>query len=158
MRLENPPCRPYLGRMRISDVISSRGQHTVVTVTPDTAVTQLLATLAEHRIGAVVVSNDGTDVSGIVSERDVVRAISKLGDSIITGPVSAIMTTQVVSCEPAAQVLDILQLMTERRFRHLPVVDAGGTLLSIISIGDAVKARLSTLEFERDQLMEYIHQ
>lgn len=130
----------------------------MVTVTPDTAVTQLLATLAEHRIGAVVVSNDGTDVSGIVSERDVVRAISKLGDSIITGPVSAIMTTQVVSCEPAAQVLDILQLMTERRFRHLPVVDAGGTLLSIISIGDAVKARLSTLEFERDQLMEYIHQ
>ncbi len=142
--------------MRISDVISARGPHTVVTIPADATILELLATLAEHRIGAVVVSGDGKHVEGIVSERDVVRAINREGAQILQQPVSAIMTTNVVTCDPPAKLVDIAALMTERRFRHLPVTQ-DGELVSIVSIGDAVKARVSQVEAELDHLMTYIH-
>lgn len=143
--------------MRISDVISARGPHSVVTLPAESTVTELLATLAEHRIGAVIVSKDGETVDGIVSERDVVRALHRDGADILNGPVSAIMTSQVVTCEPMAKLADIAALMTERRFRHMPVVQSA-KIVSIVSIGDAVKARITQIEAERDHLMEYIHQ
>ena len=102
-------------------------------------------------------SNDGETVNGIISERDVVRALHRDGADILNGPVSAIMTSQVVTCEPMAQLADIAALMTERRFRHMPVVKET-KIVSIVSIGDAVKARITQIEAERDHLMEYIHQ
>lgn len=157
MSLAKGSLRPYLGGMRISDVISARGPHSVVTLTAEATVTELLATLAEHRIGAVIVSNDGEHVAGIVSERDIVRALNREGAGILNGPVSAIMTSEVVTCEPQARLGDIAALMTERRFRHMPVVQET-KIVSIVSIGDAVKARVSQIEAERDHLMEYIHQ
>ncbi len=143
--------------MKIADVIRSRGTTDVVTVAPTDSVTHLLAVLAERRIGAVVVSSDGSVVDGIVSERDVVRRIHDRGASVLDAPVSEIMTSEVFTCTPDTQIADIAILMTERRIRHLPVL-SGDTLYSIISIGDVVKFRMDQLQAERDQLVEYIQQ
>jgi CBS domain-containing protein len=141
-------------RMRISDVLRIKG-NTVITVTPDTDVRRLLAILAEHRIGAAVVSRDGNTVDGIVSERDVVRALADRGDPVLAGPVSAIQTTTVFSMEPDAELDDLMRLMTDRRIRHLPVMH-DGRLLGIVSIGDVVKSRIDELETERSALSHYI--
>jgi CBS domain-containing protein len=140
--------------MRLSEVLRSKGDK-VVTVSPDTDVTSLLAVLAEHRIGAAVVSHDGRAVDGIVSERDVVRAVSDRGPSVLSEPVSAICTNEVHTSPPDAQVIDLLRLMTDRRIRHVPVVQ-DGTLRGIVSIGDLVKRRLEELEYESAALSQYI--
>jgi CBS domain-containing protein len=142
--------------MRISDVLRSKATREVVTVPPDAGVRTLLALLAEHRIGALVVSRDGTTVEGIVSERDVVRRLHEDG-TVVDATVGAIMTPQVHTCSPEAAVDDLMRTMTERRIRHVPVVDAG-RLVGIVSIGDVVKHRIDQLEFERDQLDSYVHQ
>jgi CBS domain-containing protein len=141
--------------MRISDILRAKGDR-VVTVTPDTGVERLLAVLAEHRIGAVVVSRDGAAVDGIVSERDVVRCLHG-DDSCLDHTVGQIMTGTVHSVQPADSLDDVRRLMTEQRFRHVPVVD-GGRLTGIVSIGDIVKAYIDKVEFERDQLDSYVHQ
>src|SRR5262245_63624501 len=130
--------------MRVRDVLRVKGGQ-VVTVTPDTDVRQLLQVLAEHRIGAVVVSQDGTSVDGIVSERDIVRAMAKRGADILSEPVTAIQTANVQTADPETQLEDLMRLMTERRIRHVPVVVDGG-LQGIISIGDVVKRRIDELE------------
>jgi CBS domain-containing protein len=140
--------------MRISDILRVKGTR-VVTVTPDSDVTSLLSTLAEHKIGAVVVSADGGRVDGIVSERDVVRALAARGAAVLTEPVAAIHTTQVRSVAPDAAVEDVERLMTEHRFRHVPVLD-GGRLAGVVSIGDVVKHRIDELESERSSLEGYI--
>jgi CBS domain-containing protein len=142
--------------MRISDVLSSKPGGQVVTITPDATVRDLLALLAEHNIGAVVVSGDGQAVDGIVSERDVVRRLHE-DEAVLDGAVSAIMTREVATTEPHTPVDDLRVLMTERRIRHVPVVADGG-LVGIISIGDVVKSSLDQLQFERDQLDSYVHQ
>jgi len=142
--------------MRISDVLSSKPGGQVVTITPDATVRDLLALLAEHNIGAVVVSGDGQAVDGIVSERDVVRRLHE-DEAVLDGAVSAIMTREVATTEPHTPVDDLRVLMTERRIRHVPVVTDGG-LVGIISIGDVVKSSLDQLRFERDQLDSYVHQ
>ena len=140
--------------MRISDVLRVKGDQ-VVTVTPDTDVKRLLAVLAEHRIGAVIVSQDGKRVDGIVSERDVVRALAARGAGVLGEPVSAIHTAQVHTVSPDASLEDVERLMTERRFRHVPVV-VGGALHGVVSIGDVVKNRIDELEAERSSLAGYI--
>ena len=140
--------------MRISDILRGKGEK-VVTVTPDTDVKRLLAVLAEHKIGAVVVSREGSTVEGIVSERDVVRALAERGASVLGEPVTGIYTADVHTIAPDAAVADVERLMTERRFRHVPVV-AGGRLRGIVSIGDVVKRRIDELETERTTLTEYI--
>ena len=145
--------------MRINDVLKGKQSadgDAVVTITPDASVRELVALLARHNVGALIVSVDGASVDGIVSERDVVRKLHA-DDAILDGPVSAIMTTQVLSCEPDATVDSLMVLMTEHRIRHVPVVTAG-RLTGIISIGDVVKSRMAELEFERDQLDSYVHQ
>lgn len=142
--------------MRISDVLSSKPSGQVVTISPDATVRDLLVLLAEHNIGAVVVSTDGQAVDGIVSERDVVRRLHQ-DDGVLDGAVSAIMTSDVRTCEPDTSVDDLRVMMTERRIRHVPVV-SGGSLTGIISIGDVVKSSLDQLQFERDQLDSYVHQ
>jgi CBS domain-containing protein len=140
--------------MRISDILRVKGNR-VVTVQPETEVTELLTVLSEHRIGAVIVSADGVRVDGIVSERDVVRALAARGAAILTGPVSDIHTAQVRSVPPDATVEDVERLMTEHRFRHVPVVE-DGALRGVVSIGDVVKNRIDELEHERSSLAGYI--
>lgn len=140
--------------MQLSSILATKGG-SVVTIQPDATIGALVALLSEHRIGAVVVSIDGSTIDGIVSERDVVRALAE--DTAITDhKVSAIMTTTVFSAPTDASVEDLMLLMTQRRVRHIPVTDAGGTLQGIVSIGDVVKARLSELEGEREALLGYI--
>ena len=140
--------------MRISDILRVKGVR-VVTVAPDTEVGHLLAVLAEHRIGAVVVSRDGTSVEGIASERDIVRALAERGAAVLGEPVSHIHTAEVYSVAPDTDLNEVVRLMTERRIRHLPVV-VDGALGGIVSIGDVVKSRMDELETERTALTEYI--
>jgi CBS domain-containing protein len=142
--------------MRISDVLSSKPSAQVVTIPPDATVRDLLALLAQHNVGAVVVSTDGETVDGIVSERDVVRRLHE-DEAVLDGAVSVIMTRDVRTCEPDTSVDDLRVVMTELRIRHVPVV-TDGRLTGIISIGDVVKSSLDQLQFERDQLDSYVHQ
>jgi len=140
--------------MRISDVLRAKGDN-VVTVTPETDVAGLLRVLAEHKIGAAVVSPDGASVVGIVSERDVVRALAVRGAVVLSEPVSAISTTAVLTMPPGAPLEEVERLMTERRFRHVPVV-VDGALGGIVSMGDVVQSRINELETERATLTGYI--
>lgn len=145
--------------MKIAQILAAKPTGTI-TITPDANVTELLRVLAEHRIGAVVVSADGAHIDGIVSERDVVRAMAADPDAGTTGdvrpkPVSAIMTADVRTLGPDNTVDDAMQVMTTSRIRHLPVVD-GDVVVGIVSIGDVVKARLASLEDERAALMDYV--
>ncbi|WP_224279969.1 CBS domain-containing protein [Nocardioides lacusdianchii] len=142
--------------MKINDVIHAKSQQAVVTISPDATVRELVALLAEHNVGALVVSDDGERVSGIVSERDVVRRLHA-DDAVLDAPVSMIMTEDVRTCAGTDGLTDLMQTMTEHRIRHVPVV-ADGRLTGIISIGDVVKSRIGELEFERDQLDHYVHQ
>ncbi|HWG16201.1 MAG TPA: CBS domain-containing protein [Streptosporangiaceae bacterium] len=140
--------------MRIGDVLRVKGTK-VVTVTPDTKVGRLLEVLAEHGIGAVVVSVDGTSVDGIVSERDVVRALARRGAAVLSEPVTGIYTAEVRTVTPDTSLDDIMRLMTEHRMRHAPVV-VDGALSGLVSIGDVVKNRIDELETERTALSDYI--
>jgi CBS domain-containing protein len=140
--------------MRIRDVLRNKGT-TVATVRPDTSVRDLLKILAEHNIGAVVVSPDGNTISGIASERDVARHMNERGASLLDQPVTQIMTTDVRTCGPDEKIDQLCRVMTEHRIRHLPVI-VDGRLAGIVSIGDVVKSALSLLESEREQLVGYI--
>jgi CBS domain-containing protein len=140
--------------MRISDVLRVKGTQ-VVTVTPDTKVRRLLAVLAEHRIGAVVVSHDGASVDGIASERDIVRAFAKRGAAVMSEAITAIYTAEVRTVTPETELEDVMRMMTEQRVRHAPVVADGG-LRGIVSLGDVVKNRVGELETERAALTDYI--
>jgi CBS domain-containing protein len=140
--------------VRISDILRAKGTR-VVTVTPDTTVRQLLAVLAEHRIGAVVVSRDGIAVDGIASERDIVQALALRGAAVMSEPVTAIYTAEVHTVTPQTTIEDVMRMMTERRVRHAPVV-VDGSLRGIVSIGDVVKIRIDELETERTDLTNYI--
>ena len=142
--------------MKISDVIRDKSSNAIITIPPEATVRDLLALLAEHNIGAVIVSGDGGSVDGIVSERDVVRKLNG-NDEILGAPVAQIMTAVVQTCEPGHDVDELMAQMTEHRIRHVPVVDKG-ELVAVVSIGDVVKSRITQLTFERDQLDSYLHQ
>jgi CBS domain-containing protein len=139
--------------MLIVTVLRAKGD-SVVTVPPSATVRELLDVLAEHRIGAVVVSS-GAGIAGIVSERDVVRHLRD-GAQLLDQPIARIMTTEVVTCRRDTPVDALMTTMTERRIRHVPVVDERGAIVGIVSIGDLVKSRISELESERDDLVGYI--
>ena len=140
--------------MRIHELLRGKGFH-VITVRPGVSVREVVALLQEYNLGSVVVSADGRQVTGIVTERDVVRRLVD-GTDFLDGPVSAIMTADVVTCTAQDSVQSLMTVMTERRIRHLPVVDERGALAGIVSIGDAVKSHITELEFERDQLQGYV--
>jgi CBS domain-containing protein len=141
--------------MRIADVLRGKGG-AVVTINPDATVAELLAGLAEHNIGAMVVAGpDG--IQGIVSERDVVRQLHTHGASVLSRPVETIMTSVVSTCSKEDTVDSLTLLMTENRVRHVPVLE-NGTLIGIVSIGDVVKTRMQELESEHEQLQSYITQ
>lgn len=140
--------------MQVKDVLSHKGDD-VATIAMSASVRDVIAALADHGVGALVVSDDGKTVSGIVSERDVVRALNKFGPPLLDLRVTDIMTTAVRTCLPADEVRDVARTMTDRRFRHMPVT-VDGLLSGIVSIGDLVKGRVDELEAEHDQLVEYI--
>ncbi len=140
--------------MRIYELLRTKGFH-VITVRPNASVLDVVGLLKEYNLGAVVVSPDGRQVSGIVTERDIVRQLLA-GTDFLTGPVSAIMTSEVQTCTAQDSVQSLMGIMTEQRIRHLPVVDNHGRLAGIVSIGDAVKSHITQLEFERDQLEGYV--
>jgi CBS domain-containing protein len=142
--------------MRISDVVRRKGDG-VVTLRSDATVRYLLEVLEKNHIGAVVVSDDGLAVSGIVSERDVVRHLHTDGVGVLDETVAMIMTSDVATCTPDDSLDALAAVMTERRFRHIPVV-VDGRLKAIVSIGDIVKGRIDELQTERDHLVGYIQQ
>ncbi len=140
--------------MRVSDVLSSKGSATIFTIRPEASISELLDALAEHNVGALVVSSDGTTMLGIVSERDVVRKLRDV-DEPRSVTVEEIMTADVRVCAPEDSFGSLMTVMTELRVRHVPVLD-GDELVGVLSIGDAVKYRMDQLEFERDQLNNYV--
>jgi CBS domain-containing protein len=139
--------------MRITDVLRGKGS-SVATVDPTATVAELVAALAEHNVGALPVLDAGRLV-GIVSERDVVRRLHLGGAGLLQLRVADIMSTSVTTCGPTDKIEDLARIMTERRFRHMPVVK-DERLVGIVSIGDLVKARIDLLETEREQLQSYI--
>lgn len=140
--------------MLVADLLEDKG-FMVATVTADATVGDVVADLVRHRVGALVVSPDGREIEGIVSERDVVHRLSELRAGLLQEKVSEIMSTSVSVCSPTDDVESIMDLMTRKRIRHVPVVE-GGLLCGIVSIGDVVKSRIGELEKDRHELMEYI--
>ncbi|MEO7124869.1 MAG: CBS domain-containing protein [Nakamurella sp.] len=140
--------------MIVQDVLATKGSG-IVTVTPTETVEVLVEVLARHGIGAAVVSGDGVTVAGIVSERDIARGLHTHGTGVLALQVSSIMTADVKTCAPEDEIADIARVMTQGRFRHLPVV-VDAKLVGIVSIGDVVKKRIDQLETESGQLMDYL--
>ncbi len=136
--------------MLVSQILKSKSGG-VTTISPSSTVAEAVSMLAARRIGAVVVSSDGQRAEGILSERDIVRELGLSGGACLSARVDQVMTPNPVACVPGDTVDAVLQKMTDGRFRHLPVVD-GGRMVGLISIGDAVKARLDELHVEKDAL------
>ena len=140
--------------LRISDVLAAKPSDVVVTVPPSATVLELVNLMEEHNIGALVVSDDGHTVDGIVSERDVVRRLAR-NPELLQASVGSIMTSNVRTITPDDTIDEIRQLMTNERIRHLPVV-VEGNLAGLVSIGDIVKSHIAQVEYERDQLDSYV--
>ena len=140
--------------MRISDVLGRKGS-LVATVRPTTTINSALDKLAEHNIGALIVTDADGEIVGIVSERDIVRALPQRGPEVLDAEVSEIMTSPLVTANPHTDVVDAMRSMTDKRVRHLPVLD-DGELVGIVSIGDIVKNRIDELQAATDQLTHYI--
>lgn len=155
------------GHMKISQLLATKAtaagsSDPVITVSPDDLVVTVLALLAQHHIGAIVATSDGSHIDGIVSERDIVRAMAADPDAGTTGgvrprSVASIMSTPVVTIGLEDDIDEAMAIMTNSRIRHLPVIDAEELLVGLVSIGDVVKAKLSTLEDEKSALMDYVN-
>ena len=139
--------------MIVAQILASKGRD-VATTSPEKAISEVATELAKRRIGALVVT-ERSRLIGIVSERDIVKALGLSGPGILGDPVASIMTRDVVTCREWEKINTVMARMTQRRFRHLPVVE-DGDLLGIVSIGDVVKARIEQVEFEADELRSYI--
>ncbi|MFN7225372.1 MAG: CBS domain-containing protein [Paracoccaceae bacterium] len=137
--------------MLVGQILKSKADDGVVTIAPGTSVAKAAEVLSSRRIGALVVSPDGAHVSGILSERDVVRELGRRGVACLSDTVDSLMTAKIVSCRRGDQTNGVLQQMTDGRFRHMPVME-DGKMVGLISIGDVVKARLTELAAEKDAL------
>lgn len=137
--------------MLVSQILKTKSDDGVVTVPPGTLVAKVAEMLSARRIGAIVVSVDGKTMLGIVSERDVVRELGLRGAACLADPVESIMTSRVVSCARGDPTTEVMQKMTDGRFRHMPVLE-GDLMVGLVSIGDVVKARLSELSMEKEAL------
>jgi CBS domain-containing protein len=138
----------------VSSVLKHKGRD-VVTVAPEQTVTWIVEVLTQNRIGAVPVINEEGRLVGIVSERDIIRAMSKNAEGVLTLPVSQLMSRNVKTCSSEDQLVDLMEVMTLQRIRHLPVVE-NGELRGIVSIGDVVKQRLEEVQAEAEELRRYI--
>ncbi len=133
--------------MNVMHIMKLKGSSKVVTIPPESSVASAAAILAEKCFGALVVSVNGTDIAGILSERDIVRALAREAGGCLTMPVSKLMTEEVETCAPAETANSVLERMTEGRFRHMPVTE-DGVMVGLLSIGDVVKARMTEIEQE----------
>lgn len=140
--------------MTVRAILSEKG-YDVVTLRPEVSVRDAVATLNKHRIGAVVVTDDRSLIKGIISERDVVRALAEDGAKCLDRQVSALMTANVKVCSESHTVNDVMEIMTRGRFRHLPV-ERDGKLIGVISIGDVVKRRIEEVQRETEAIRSYI--
>jgi len=140
--------------MIVNRILSLKGRD-VATIEPGRTLSEAAGMLSERRIGALLVSDGKQPVSGIISERDIVRAVAAHGAAALDQPVSRFMTSKVVTCTGETSINDVMELMTEQKFRHIPVVE-GGSLVGIISIGDVVKLRVEEVEAEAQAIREYI--
>lgn len=140
--------------MTVKSILGAKGRD-VITASPSATLQELANLLAGKRIGAIVVAGAGGEVLGIISERDVVKAVAAAGAGALAAPVSAHMTTKVVTCGEDQTIVSVMEQMTEGRFRHMPVVREG-RLIGIVSIGDIVKHRVAEMESEQQALKEYI--
>ena len=140
--------------MKVQDMLSAKGSD-VATVEPDATIPIAIERLKQRGIGAMVVSRSGTDLAGIISERDVVRGLASHGEKLLSMRVADLMTKEVKTCSPEDNITDVMTIMTNSRIRHLPVA-VDGKLTGIISIGDVVKHRLEELEEETHVLRDYI--
>ena len=171
LHLHNGPLRPLLPRrklafwcpqnavmeskaMTLSGILKHKGS-SVAHVAPAVTIADVAALLSHHRIGAVLVCDDAKRLLGVVSERDIVRCLALHGGAVLQMTASQIMTRNPQTAPPATSVPEAMAMMTEGRFRHLPVIE-NGELIGIVSIGDVVKTRLDELEAHRDQLEAYI--
>lgn len=140
--------------MTVKAILDEKG-HDVFTLGPDETLSVAIKFLAEHRIGALVVTNGDRKIAGILSERDIVRALAKDGPGALESPISGVMTAKVRICHEHHTVNDVMEIMTGGRFRHVPV-EKDGLLDGIVSIGDVVKRRIETVEREAEQIKAYI--
>ena len=140
--------------MQVTTILAAKG-HEVFSIGPDVSVADLIRSLCEHDVGAVLVVDDSDEIVGIVSERDVVRALGANAPAL-SEIVSSIMTREVVTATDAAEVADLMQLMTKRRIRHVPILSEANDLVGMVSIGDVVKNRMDELEADRSALMDYV--
>lgn len=141
--------------MRVADILADKGDQ-VVTIHPDTSLEHATRQLSDHGYGALVASEDGQVVSGILSERDIVRHIAAVGRGALDAPVRSIMTRHVLTCSRIDTVDHLMGVMTEHRIRHVPVVDDQRHMCGMISIGDVVKRRVRDLESEASELHDYL--
>ncbi len=137
--------------MQVSGILKSKGDAVLITVAPECLVSEAVDLLSDKKIGTVLVSRDGKHPDGILSERDVVRAMAEHGADIMDSTVDVFMTSKLVTCTRGDSSVSVLEKMTEGRFRHMPVVE-NGELIGLISVGDVVKARLQELSLEKDAL------
>jgi CBS domain-containing protein len=140
--------------MTVKTILSTKGSE-VITIAPHATLEEAIAVLAKHRIGALVVLGADQRVIGILSERDIVRAVARGGAAALEHPVAQHMTGKVVTCTRQTTINELMDEMTRRKFRHMPVVE-NGRLCGIISIGDVVKHRVAEIEAEHQALREYI--
>ena len=140
--------------MKVSNLLATKGSD-VATISPERSVADAVALLKERGIGALVVTGAKAPIAGMFSERDVVRALATSGATALDMKVAELMSAEVSVCSPSTELNDLMTMMTERRFRHVPVVD-DGRLVGLVSIGDVVKARLEELEHDKKDLLDYV--
>ena len=140
--------------MNVATILAEKGSK-IITARTDASLLEIAKTLREHRIGCIVLNDGKGGISGIVSERDLVRAIADSGHDILSSPVSKCMTKNVVTCQKSDTIHTIMAAMTDGRFRHMPVVE-DGELIGVISIGDVVRLRIEEAELEAAAMRDYI--
>jgi CBS domain-containing protein len=141
--------------MNVQTILAAKGT-AVAKIASGATLSAAVASLRDHGVGALVVSDDGQSLDGILSERDVVRSIATHGDDSLDLLVGSAMSGNVITCQPADTIDKLMAMMTDRRIRHLPVLESDGSIAGIISIGDVVKYRLNELEDENSHLHNYI--
>jgi CBS domain-containing protein len=139
--------------MNIAQILKSKGR-AVATARPDCALAEIIARLAQKKIGAIVVVGDNGEVVGILSERDVIRRLAERGEAALKEPASQSMTAAVTSCQESSTLDELMELMTQGRFRHVPVIE-DGALVGIVSIGDIVKHHIAEVEMEVTAMRDY---
>jgi CBS domain-containing protein len=139
--------------MNIAQILKSKGR-AVATARPDSKLSEIIAKLAQKKIGAIVIVGDNAEVVGILSERDIIRRLAERGQAALSDPVSESMTTSVISCQESSTLEEMMELMTQGRFRHVPVIE-DGALVGIVSIGDIVKHHIAEVEMEVTAMRDY---